>query len=67
MRRFTFTTDATPNYAGIGVDWEDGSASYRVSLNGSPLEPPIYGQVSDLVDFYGGLEGFSVDYQDDEA
>lgn len=65
MRRFTFTTTG-PAYSGEGVDWEDGSAVYRIKVgaNTTKFEATVNGQVSDLTTAYGGLPGYSLDYTD---
>jgi hypothetical protein len=65
MRLFTFTTTSNPKYSGEGVDWEDGRATYRHSVNGSEFYGPSTGQVSDIEYQYGGLPGYSFDYADE--
>jgi hypothetical protein len=65
MRRFTFTTTATPQYSGEGVDWEDGSATYRIKVGTvQDFEKPFTGAVADLTFAYGGLPGYSLTYSD---
>lgn len=64
MRRFTFTTTG-PAYSGEGVDWEDGSATYRIKVGSATVfEAMVNGQTSDLTTAYGGLPGYSLDYAD---
>lgn len=69
MRRFTFTTTATPMYSGEGVEWQDGdsdSATYRIKVGPTTNEfdRPYTGRILDLTNAYGGLPGYSLDYTD---
>lgn len=59
MIRFTFTTTSTPQYAGQGVDWEDGRATYRISVDGAAYTQPINGATADMSYAYGGLPGYT--------
>lgn len=64
MRRFTFTTTAVPKYEGEGVDFEDGTASYRLKENSGAWSKPYAGRVEDIAFQYGGLAGYSFSYTD---
>jgi hypothetical protein len=64
MRRFTFTTTG-PSISGEGVDWEDGSATYRWKVGAATeFEGVFTGRVADLTTAHGGLPGYSLDYTD---
>lgn len=65
MRLFTFTTTSDPKYSGEGIDWEDNRATYRLSVDDSPFYAPVTVNVDDLEYQYGGLPGWSFDYEDE--
>lgn len=64
MRRFTFTTTAVPKHEGEGVDFQDGTAAYRLKENGGAWSKPYAGKVGDITYQYGGLAGYSFSYVD---
>ncbi|MEU8317090.1 hypothetical protein AB0C33_01865 [Nonomuraea sp. NPDC048881] len=64
MRRFTFTTTATPRHQGEGVDFGDGTAAYRLKENTGAWSKPYAGRVQDIAFQYGGLDGYSFSYID---
>jgi len=64
MKRFTFTTTATPQHRGEGVDYEDGTASYRLKENTGAWSKPYSGAVSDIPYQFGGLAGYIFSYLD---
>jgi len=65
MRLFIFTTTAVPKHTGEGVDFEDGTASYRLSENDGAWSKPYAGAVGDIAYQYGGLPGYSLEYADE--
>lgn len=66
MRLFTFSTTSHPSFEGEGVDFEDGTAAYRLKENSGAWSKPFAGSTDDIEFQFGGLPGYTFDYEDEE-